>query len=305
MMTLPIVYHPAYAPSLPAGHRFPMAKFSALYARLAADNLATRDTVRVPHPITAPLLKHVHDAKYVDAVLAGRVDAATVRRIGLPIDAGIALRACTASGGTLLTGRLALRHGLACNTAGGSHHAKAEAGAGFCVFNDVAVAIRVLQAERLIARALVIDLDVHQGDGTAEIFAGDASVVTFSAHCAANFPVRKARSSRDVALPKGLGDADYLAMLGEELPALLARGPFDLVFYNAGVDVHADDRLGLLALSDRGIAARDRRVIGACRAHGLPVAAVIGGGYEGDVERLARRHAILHHVAASLVTSPP
>lgn len=303
MLTLPIVHHPAFGPPLPVGHRFPMAKFAALYARLVTDNLVSRDTVRVPYPITATLLKHVHDSNYVDSVLAGRVDPAVERRIGLPIDAAVALRARVASGGTLLTGRLALRHGLACNTAGGSHHARRAGGAGFCVFNDVAVAIRALQSDGLVGRVLVIDLDVHQGDGTAEIFAGDNSVVTFSAHCGDNFPLRKVASSRDVALPRGLGDDAYLAMLAAELPALFARGPYDLVFYNAGVDVHAADRLGHLALSDRGIAARDRQVIAACRARALPVAAVIGGGYADDIPRLAGRHAILHHVAASLVTT--
>jgi acetoin utilization deacetylase AcuC-like enzyme len=198
----------------------------------------------------------------------------------------------------VLTARLALETGLALNTAGGSHHARREQGAGFCVFNDVAVAIRVLQADGAIGRALVVDLDVHQGDGTAAIFAGDASVFTLSLHGERNYPLRKQRSSLDVGLPDGTGDEEYLAALSPALDTALAAAAPDIVFLNAGVDPHADDRLGRLALSDAGLRQRERLVMARVRAAGLPLACVIGGGYLEDVDRLAHRHAGLFAVAA-------
>ncbi len=206
-------------------------------------------------------------------------------------------------GGTVETARLALARGLACNTAGGSHHAHSAHGAGFCVFNDVAVAVRVLAAEGAIARALVIDLDVHQGDGSAEIFAGEAIAFTFSMHCAANYPARKQTSDRDVALPPGLGDSDYLTALESELGELLPRVGADIVFYNAGVDPHRDDSIGRLELSDEGLRAREAMVLEACLDAGIPVAAVIGGGYADDIDALARRHAILHVTAAAIAAA--
>jgi len=297
-MTLPIVHHAGFAPALPQGHRFPMAKFAALFAELERLGLTPPGAVHIPDPITREDLLRVHAEDYVDAVIARAVPAAVERRIGLPIDDGVARRALLASGATLLTARLALAHGLACNTAGGSHHARPDGGAGFCVFNDVAVAIRTLQAEGRIARALVVDLDVHQGDGTALIFRDDPSVFTLSIHCGANFPLRKENSDLDIDLAQGTGDDAYLAAVGRGLAAALAASPYDLVFYNAGVDIHADDRLGHLAVSDAGIAARDRMVIEAIRGQGLALAGVIGGGYTTDVEALARRHAILHRTAA-------
>lgn len=276
-----------------------MAKFAALFDELKASGLARVGNTHIPAPATREQLIRVHDADYVDAVLARAVPPAIERRIGLPIDDGVARRALLANGGTLLTARLALHHGIACNTAGGSHHARKASGAGFCVFNDVAVAIRALQAEGAIGRALIVDLDVHQGDGTAEIFAGDPSVFTLSVHCGANFPVRKEASCLDVDLPPATGDDAYLAALLPALDTAFGSGRFDLVFYNAGVDVHGDDRLGHLALTDDGIARRDALVIGRARALGLPLAGVIGGGYMADVAALARRHALLHHAAES------
>ena len=191
-------------------------------------------------------------AAYVDAVLSQSLDAAAVRRIGLPITAEVATRARAASAGTVLTARLALEHGLACNTAGGSHHAFAAYGSGFCLFNDVAVAARVLLAEGLVERILVVDLDVHQGDGTAAIFVDEPRVFTFSMHCRTNFPLRKQTSDLDLALDADLEDEPYLALLAAHLPGLLEDVRPDLVFYNAGVDPHVDDQLGRLALSERG-----------------------------------------------------
>ncbi len=299
-MRAPVVHHPAYVTPLPASHRFPMPKFAYLLAHLRRTGLLLPAQEFVPEPAPRAWLELAHDSLYVTAVLEQRLDAAAIRRLGLPLSPVLALRSRCAVAGTVLTARLALEHGVACNTAGGSHHAFAGFGAGFCVFNDVAVAARVLAAEGLIRRALVIDLDVHQGDGTAAILAGDASVFTLSVHCRANFPARKQQSDLDVALDPGTGDADYLDLLANLLPPVLDRVRPDLVFYNAGVDPHVDDRLGRLALSDAGLAERERYLLALCRRRGLPLACVVGGGYADDLDVLARRHALLHEAIIAL-----
>ena len=295
LSALPVVHNPRYQAHLPAGHRFPMGKFVRLAEVLREDGFGPFHTAE---PLDAQEIALAHDRDYVDAVFAADVPRAIAREIGFPMSESVALRARTACAGTTLTARLALEHGIACNTAGGSHHARASQGAGFCVFNDVAVAIRVLQAEGTISDALVIDCDVHQGDGTAFIFAGDPSVTTVSIHAAANYPVRKASSTIDVPLPDAVEDHTYLDVLDAVLEEAFAAS-FDIVFYNAGVDPHREDRLGRLALSDAGLAERDRRVIEAARRRALPLAGVLGGGYSDDVDALARRHALLHHAAAA------
>jgi acetoin utilization deacetylase AcuC-like enzyme len=302
-MPLPIVHHPAYVAPMPAGHRFPMGKFGALMAHLLAQRIVAPPQVRTPDLAPPAWLTLAHAPAYVDAVLSQRLDAAAVRRIGLPITVAVAQRARAASGGTVLTARLALEHGLACNTAGGSHHAFAGYGSGFCLFNDVAVAARVLLAEELVERVLVVDLDVHQGDGTAAIFLDEPRVFTFSMHCRTNFPLRKETSDLDLALDAGLDDEPYLALVAEHLPGLLEDARPDLVFYNAGVDPHVDDQLGRLALSEQGLWRRERLVLEACLRAGVPVAGVIGGGYAPDLGRLTRLHAILPQVASELFAS--
>lgn len=300
-MPLPIVHHPAFRAEMPAGHRFPMDKFSRLATLLAAEGLSGPDGFHQPELIDIETLRLAHTEDYVQGVLDLSLPADVVRRIGMPNSESVATRARAATGGTLLTARLALEHGIACNTAGGSHHAAAESGAGFCVFNDVAVAARRLLAEGAIGQALVVDLDVHQGDGTARIFEGDASVFTFSMHAEKNFPARKAASDLDIDLADGTGDEAYLARLAQILPALLDRVEPDLVFFNAGVDPHGDDKLGRLSLSNDGIGRREAYVLGLCLARDVPVAGVIGGGYDPDIDRLADRHAILHRTAAGLL----
>lgn len=296
-MALPIVHHPDYVAETPPGHRFPMAKFGRLAALLRAEGHAP-DGFHQPEPASRALLTLAHAPAYVDAVLEQRVDRLLERRIGLPITASVARRAQLATAGTLLAARLALRHGAAANTAGGSHHAARDGGAGFCVFNDVAVAAQALLAEGAVRRVLVVDLDVHHGDGTALLFQAEPRVFTFSMHCDANWPLEKPASDLDVPVPPAAGDETYLGLLGAHLPRALARAEPDLVFYNAGVDVHRDDRLGKLALSDAGIAARDRLVAQACRAAGAAVAGVIGGGYQDDLDALAWRHSLLHRALA-------
>jgi acetoin utilization deacetylase AcuC-like enzyme len=302
-MPLPIVHHPAYVAPMPAGHRFPMGKFGRLMEYLLEQRVVTPAQVHVPEPAPPEWLTLAHAHAYVDAVLSQSLDAAAVRRIGLPVTAEVAMRARTASAGTVLTARLALAHGLACNTAGGSHHAFAAYGSGFCLFNDVAVAARVLLAEGLVERVLVVDLDVHQGDGTAAIFLDEPRVFTFSMHCRTNFPLRKQTSDLDLALDAGLEDEAYLALIADHLPGLLADVRPDLVFYNAGVDPHVDDQLGRLALSERGLSRRERLVLESCLHAGVPVAGVIGGGYAADPHQLARHHAILPRVASELLAS--
>ena len=296
----PIIHHPAYVADLPDGHRFPMQKFGALMDVIVGEGLVGPGGAVTPILAPEGWLTLAHDPAYVSGVLHQTLDAGTQRRIGFPVEETVARRSRAATAGTVLAARLALEHGVACNTAGGSHHAHADGGAGFCVFNDVAVAIRVLQADGLIDRALVVDLDVHQGDGTARIFEADDSVVTYSVHAAENYPVRKANSDLDIALPDGVRDEAYLEMLRETLPHLISTAEPDIVLYNAGVDPHRDDKLGRLSLSDGGLAARDHNVLSLMQSLGLPVACVIGGGYADDVEVLAHRHATLHRAAAAV-----
>ena len=299
-MRPPVVQHAAYVTPLPAAHRFPMPKFARLLACLRETGLLRPEQEFVPEPAPRAWLELAHGADYVTGVLEQRLDAATVRRLGLPMSPVLALRSRCAVAGTVLTARLALEHGVACNTAGGSHHAFRDQGTGFCVFNDVAVAARLLLAEGAVRRVLVVDLDVHQGDGTAAMLADEPRAFTLSIHCRANFPARKQQSDLDVALDAEAGDDDYLALVDQLLPALLDRVRPDLVFYNAGVDPHRDDRLGRLSLTDAGLAARERLVLDAVRARGLPLACVVGGGYADDLDVLARRHALLHEAIGGL-----
>ncbi|MDF2388870.1 histone deacetylase [Nostoc ellipsosporum NOK] len=298
-MSLQIVHHPDYDAGFSANHRFPMSKYPLLMEALLARGLAGPDALNVAEPAPPAWLKLAHAADYVDQVIACAVPEKIEKEIGFPVGPRVSLRARLATGGTVLAARLALRHGIACNTAGGSHHARRAQGAGFCTFNDVAVASLVLLAEGAAQNILVVDLDVHQGDGTADILAADPRVFTFSMHGDRNCPARKIASDLDVALPDGTEDTAYVERLAAILPELSAQAPWDIVFYNAGVDVHAEDRLGRLALSDDGLRGRDEMVIRHFRALGIPVCGVIGGGYSNDVPALAARHAILFEVASS------
>ncbi|RUP21144.1 MAG: histone deacetylase [Methylobacterium sp.] len=294
----PIAFHPAYEAPLPSGHRFPMRKYGLLAETLVAKGLAPLGFV-TPEPASADILLRAHDPAYVDAVLACDVGREIERAIGLPVDAALVRRSRASVGGTLLAGRLALAEGLAGSAAGGSHHARRQQGAGFCVLNDVAVAARTLQAEGLVRRVLVVDLDVHQGDGTADCLALSPDLFTLSIHCENNYPAQKIAGDLDIGLPDRLDDAGYLDVLRARLPTLLDAFAPDLVFYNAGVDPHCDDRLGRLCLTDDGLLARDRFVVAQARARGIALAAVIGGGYTHDVDALARRHALVFEALAA------
>ena len=293
----PVVYHPAYSAPMPPGHRFPMHKYARLAQVLGEEHLIGPEGLHIPEPASFEMLAAVHDPAYVRQVLDAALPPDVERVIGMPVTRGVSDRAQAAVGGTLLAARLALRHGLACNTAGGSHHAGPKSGAGFCVFNDIGVVARAMIDADEIRQALVVDLDVHQGDGTARIFENEPQVFTFSMHGEKNYPVRRGPGDLDVDLPDGTGDEAYLAELRAILPGLLQRVAPDLVFYIAGVDTHMSDRLGRLALTDVGLAARDAYVLETCLPV-APVVGVIGGGYDNDIDRLARRHAILHRAAA-------
>jgi acetoin utilization deacetylase AcuC-like enzyme len=295
----PIVHHPAYRAEMTADHRFPMNKFQRLAEVLVEEGLVAPGGFHEPEIASFELVAGAHDPAYARAVFDRTLGEAEVRRVGLPMTEAIVRRGRAATGGTLLAARLALSEGLACNSAGGSHHAGVAHGAGYCLFNDVAVAARALLGEGAVSRVLIVDLDVHQGDGSAEIFADEPRVFTFSMHAARNFPARKVAGDLDVDLPDGVQDAEYLARLGEVLPVLMDQVRPSLVFYNAGVDPHQDDRLGRLALSDAGLAARDGFVMDAALSRGVPLAGVLGGGYDKDMDRLARRHATLHRAAAA------
>ncbi|MDF0554978.1 histone deacetylase [Kamptonema sp. UHCC 0994] len=299
-MELPIVYHHDYVAPLPPGHRFPMAKFQLLSEMLLADGVAVRSQFHVPTLPDQKWIELVHEPDYVQAYYNGTLDAKAQRRIGLPWSPALANRTCIAVGGTILTAQLAISHGIACNTAGGTHHAFPSYGSGFCIFNDLAIASRVLQQMGLVKKVLIVDLDVHQGDGTAVIFQDDSSVFTFSMHCEINFPGTKQQSDLDVSLPVGMEDDEYLQILAKYLPDLLSDVKPDLVFYDAGVDPHKGDKLGKLALTDTGLFRRDMQVLSTCLAGGYPLACVIGGGYCDDMNGLVYRHSLLHRAASLL-----
>ena len=274
-----------------------MPKFGKLYELLLADGIATPEQFHLPEPPPIEWIELVHTREYVQAYCQGTLDPKAQRRIGLPWSPALVNRTCTAVGGTILTAQLALKYGLACNTAGGTHHAFPSYGSGFCIFNDLAISARVLQQLGLAQKILILDLDVHQGDGTALIFQDDPSVFTFSMHCEVNFPSTKQKSDLDVPLPVGMDDDAYLQTLANYLPDLLSEVQPDLVLYDAGVDPHAGDRLGKLALTDTGIFRREMQVLTTCIAAGYPVTSVIGGGYADDIDALTYRHSLLHRAA--------
>jgi acetoin utilization deacetylase AcuC-like enzyme len=292
-------HHPDYFLPLPEHHPFPMAKYTLVHRYLLERGIARPEQVMQPEEASLADLARVHTPEYLEALEHGRLSAAEQRRIGVPWSARLWRRSRLAVQGTLDAARAALDLGIAGNLAGGTHHAFAGHGEGFCVLNDVAVAIRALQAERRIERALVVDLDVHQGNGTASIFAGDDSVLTFSMHGERNYPAQKQRSSVDVGLPDGVDDAQYLEMLDRHLPAVIAAARADIVFYLAGVDVVAGDRYGRFALSDAGLLAREQRVLAATRRAGLPLVITLAGGYAATPERTAELHLRVFEVAAS------
>jgi acetoin utilization deacetylase AcuC-like enzyme len=302
MRILPIVHHPDYTADTPEGHRFPMRKFARLAEVLVQDGLVPHG-FHTPEPISRDQLLKAHTVDYVDGVLSATLSPQEVRRIGFPLSPRVIRRAQLATGGTLVAARLALEYGLACNSAGGSHHAMAGNGAGFCVFNDVAVAASNLLVENPALKIMVVDLDVHHGDGTASIFTNEPRVFTFSVHCDDNWPLLKPASDFDLGAGKGMDDAGYLEQVKGTLPRLLDEFAPDLVFYVAGVDPHQDDRLGKLNLTDEGLMARERFVVDQVRSRQIALATVLGGGYSTDIDALAARHALVFHACADWLSS--
>ena len=279
---------------LPQGHRFPMEKYRLLRERVADD---PHVTLSVPEAATNEALARVHGASYIEAVETGRLSPQRIRQMGFPWSPGLVERSRRSVGGTVAAARAALEDGTAANLAGGTHHAFPDRGEGFCVFNDVAVAVRSLQAEGLVGRAVILDLDVHQGNGTAAIFARDDTAFTLSVHGARNYPFRKEASDLDVALEDGAGDDVFLSAVDAGVAEALERGA-DIVFYLAGADPYEKDRLGRLSVSKEGLKTRDRIVFETCRRRGLPVAVVMSGGYARRVEDTVDIHASTIRAAA-------
>jgi acetoin utilization deacetylase AcuC-like enzyme len=284
-------YHTAYAVPLGQGHPFPMSKYPLLKDLLLAEGLIGEHDLVEPSPIECSVAARVHSEGYLAKLSDAALTDAEIRRLGLPWSEALWQRSRLAAAGTLLAARTALTEGLAANLAGGTHHAFADHGEGFCVLNDVAIAIAQLRAEDAIRRAVIIDLDVHQGNGTAAIFADSEDVFTFSMHGEKNYPATKMRSTLDVGLSDGIADEEYLATLGRYLPEVLERAAADIAFYVAGVDVVTGDRYGKLALSEEGLRAREQAVIRAVRSRGLPLVIVLAGGYAPTRERTAELHA--------------
>ena len=290
-----------YTFPLPPGHRFPIAKYELLRQRVVSDGLVSADQVHDPDRASPETLRLVHTARYVARLTHGELAPDELRRLGFPWSQSLVERSYRAVGGTCEAARAALDEGVAMNLAGGTHHAFADRGEGFCVFNDVAVAIRMLQYEGRIRQAAIIDLDVHQGHGTHAIFAGDASVFTFSMHGGRNYPFAKIAGCLDVELEDATGDDEYLTRLAATLPSVLAAAAPDLVVYLAGADPYVGDRLGRLGLSLEGLARRDAMVLGACRDVGIPVAITIAGGYGRDIGDTVQAHLNTVRVALDFV----
>jgi len=296
-----VFYSDHFVLPLPEGHRFPMAKYSMLRERVAADDICGPGELRTPRAVTDEEILRAHAPGYLERVVSGALTDKEIRRIGFPWSKRMVERSRRASGGTLGACLAALEEGLAANLAGGTHHAFSDRGEGYCVFNDSAIAARAVQAAGLAARVVVIDTDVHQGNGTAEILRGDATVFTYSIHGAKNFPFHKEESDLDAPLPDGADDSEFLNTLERGLDAALEAADADLAIYLAGADPFEGDRLGRLSITKAGLAERDRLVLEACRDRGIPVAVTMAGGYARNVEDTVDVHFQSITRAASLL----
>ncbi|MEE4245267.1 MAG: histone deacetylase [Kangiellaceae bacterium] len=300
---LPIVYHENYSCPFPEQHRFVMSKFRRLYDYAVDSGLVNSDKSNLFAPKSASIdeLSVAHDLDYLQQLVTDSLPYKKWRRVGLPWSEGLVARTLTAPNGTLLTAQKALEHGIACHLAGGTHHAHRDFGSGFCMVNDLAYAALSLVENEVVDKVLIFDLDVHQGDGTAAILAGHPQIYTCSMHCEKNFPFRKVASDLDIGLPRGMNDDDYLTEVSDIFDVLLNRVRPDIVLYDAGVDVWQHDGLGHLNITWQGIEQRDHLVLNQCINQRIPVATVIGGGYDDDHDRLAKRHAIVVEQAHRLI----
>ena len=292
MVRLPIVFHSDYIVEFSGETRFPLQKYQELRNVLERDKLLGASNLFVPKPIHRAQVEFTHEKFYVKRVFDDSLSPKEKREIGLPNIKQFCQRAFISSGGTLLAARLALKFGFAVNSAGGSHHAASSRGSGFCIFNDVAIAVNCLLKEMKVSKVIILDLDVHQGDGTAEIFQFEDRVFTVSMHCQKNFPVKKISSNLDVGLEAGTGDIDYIANLANVI-LKLEKIPADLLIYNAGIDVHEDDVLGHLNLSNFGIMEREKMVLDFIVKRKLPFVVTLGGGYQKNVANLGNLHSII------------
>ncbi len=288
---LKIAYHPIYRHPLPEGHRFPMLKYDLLPKQLLYEGTCTPDNFFEPEIPNDKYIVAVHNPEYFYDLLNIKIPPREARKIGFPLTEDLVQRERIIADGTMKGCEFALENGIAMNIAGGTHHAYTNRGEAFCMLNDQAIGARYLQAKKLAKKILIVDLDVHQGNGTAEIFRNDASVFTFSMHGAGNYPFKKEKSDLDIPLEKGTGDATYLSILKKTVPELIATEKPDFIFYLCGVDVIASDKLGTLALTVEGCRQRDEFVLETCSKLEIPVQCSMGGGYSPDIKTIVEAHA--------------
>ena len=297
-MELPVVNHPDYVAKINDDNKFPIKKFGAL-----ADHLIENKVIKefhIPKECSIETMKTSHSIKYINNIKNKTLDIQSQKKIGFPINDSVVRRSFVATGGTVLASKLALESKLACNTAGGSHHATFNFGAGYCVFNDVAVAANYLKNKMYAKKILILDLDVHQGNGNSEIFKNDKDVLTFSMHCVSNYPAKKSKSDIDIELAENMEDKEYLDILNKNLKKLNGSN-YDFVFYIAGVDIHFEDRLGKLKISDEGVNKRDQMVIENFYKKNIPLCGVLGGGYNKSFTKLVELHSMLHKNCAEII----
>ena len=299
---LPIVNHPDYVAQIGDDHRFPIKKFGALFDLLKKDNILNKENLHIPEPAQYLDLTKAHQPEYIQKIDNLSLSKEEERKLGFPMVPSVKRRSYMATGGTVLSAELALRYKLACNTAGGSHHAFSDSGNGYCVFNDVAVAAYNLLNKHSVKKILIYDLDVHQGDGTAKIFENNDQVYTFSAHSKKNYPLVKQKSDKDIELEDDITDEEYLNTVSKSLE-IVNKMNFDFVFYVAGVDIHKDDKLGKLNITTEGIKKREKMIISNFYKNKIPLCGVLGGGYNKDFNHLVYLHSILHRTCHEILSN--
>lgn len=297
---LPIAFHPIYKHPLPEGHRFPMIKYELLPEQLLHEGTITKESFYSPDVVDIKHVLTVHNKEYVDDLLNLTLDTRAARKIGFPLSAKLVERELRITQGTIWGCEQALQKGIAFNIAGGTHHAYSTHGEAFCLLNDQAVSAQYLINKSLAKRILIVDLDVHQGNGTAEIFTHNSTVFTFSMHGKTNYPFKKETSDLDIALPDNTGDDEYLSILKETLPKLIDSHKPDFIFYLSGVDILASDKLGKLGCSVKGCKERDEYVLSTCHKLGIPVQCSMGGGYSPDIKIIIEAHANTYRVAKNI-----
>lgn len=298
-------YNDTFVLPLPDGHRFPMSKYRLLRERIVQDGILAQENLIVPDAATDEAILRCHDASYLERVKNGQLSRKEILRIGFPWSEGLVERSRRSSGATICAARTALTEGISANLAGGTHHAGRNFGAGYSVFCDSAIAARAMEAEGLVEKVAVIDCDVHQGNGTADVTRSDNSIYTFSIHGERNFPFRKIEGDLDIGLADETGDAVYLDTLEIAVGRILSTFQPDLVIYQSGADPYVGDKLGKLSLTKAGLAARDHMVLSMCRAEDLPVAVTMGGGYAENVDDIVDIHVETIRIATSFVEPPP